>query len=369
MRYLTLFPEAENVHLIKDVGMIPYSLAHYQAYEGTLLCYRNGSYTYQETDLKGLQLIFLRRISGNATIDGILFLLAQGRKYDVLQTFHLRLRSLLWLWLFKILRPSGRTYLKLDANERILDQHFGGIKGKLKRYLLQKIDLISVENTQLQEALSHKWKRKIAYIPNGFYQTEQIDIPYAQKRNEIITVGRIGAPEKRNEVLVTAFTAFAADFPGWTLKLIGPVEPAFASYMSTFISKHPEIRDRIILTGAIKDRAALSREYAMAKIFCITSAMEGFPIVFPEAASAGCFVVTSAIIAAKDITNNEKYGRIFPIDDTATLTKILADTAGNEPLMERTHKEIRIFAQNRFSWPVLARQINDLIKNSNTHGY
>ncbi|HTN18731.1 MAG TPA: glycosyltransferase, partial [Chitinophagaceae bacterium] len=296
-RFLTIFPEAENVHLIKDVGMVPYSLHRYCAYTAGLACYKQGEYPYLHTEVKGLQLVFIRKIFSNTLLDGLWLIASKSRKYDIVQTFHFRLRSLLWLFAFKLLRPTGKTFLKLDANERILDQDFKGLKGRLKAFLLRRVDLVSVENTYLQKELSRKWQRPIAYLPNGFSETGEPVPPYAEKKNQLLSVGRIGAAEKRTEVLLEAFALFSEHYPEWTLKLVGPVESLFSAYLDTYFRQYPQLADRILFTGAIQDRKELYRQYGEAKIFCLSSLWESFGIVLVEAAAAGCYLLTSAVLA------------------------------------------------------------------------
>lgn len=60
-RFLTIFPIAMNVHLIKDVGMISYIMHKELDYELTLLCYKNDDYSYLEKEVKGLKIVYLKR--------------------------------------------------------------------------------------------------------------------------------------------------------------------------------------------------------------------------------------------------------------------------------------------------------------------
>lgn len=362
MRYLTLFPEAENIHLIKDVGMIPYSLIKFCGYEATLACYDNGNYPYIKTEVPGLKLLFLKKIFNHTFWDTLIFIVKHHKKYDTVQTFHFRFRALLWLFIFKLLHPSGKTYLKLDANEQILKYAFTGLKGKIQAFLLRRIDMISVETTNLQNILKDKWKRDIAYIPNGYGNPASSILPYEQKINKIITVGRIGAPEKRSEVLLEAFALFSERQIGWTLELIGPVTNEFEIYIQNYFCAYPQLKEKISFTGAIHERKKLYSYYAEAKIFCLSSSWESFGIALVEAAAAGCYIITSAVAAAKDITYNEHYGSIFPVDDVACLANTLVTVSENEILLKNNYDNIQKYTQAKFSWAVIAKHINSIIK-------
>lgn len=229
-------------------------------------------------------------------------------------------------------------------------------------WLLKKVDLVSAETVEMQQELSKKWQRKIAYVPNGFFNVKKTRVSYAAKRNRIITVGRIGAPEKSTDVLLQAFAAFAPDFPDWDLELVGPVESKFDTYIQLFFEKFPKLKNRVIFTGPVYDREQLLKRYAEAKIFCLTSKWESFGIASLEAGNAGCFMIISDISAALDITGNEAYGRIFPVGDVARLTGLLKEVAGNEKLMQQNCEAVQQYVDARFSWSTIVRQIDQLLK-------
>jgi L-malate glycosyltransferase len=56
-----LFPECRNVHLIKDVGMIPYILYKYYGYDSKIVCYNNETYSSLNKEVKGLKLNFIEK--------------------------------------------------------------------------------------------------------------------------------------------------------------------------------------------------------------------------------------------------------------------------------------------------------------------
>ena len=61
MRFVTLFLKTENVHLLKDVGMIPYFLMKEHGADSTVVTYRNDdSYGYADDEVRGLKLEFVR---------------------------------------------------------------------------------------------------------------------------------------------------------------------------------------------------------------------------------------------------------------------------------------------------------------------
>ena len=110
--YCVLYPEAENVHLIKDVGMIAYKMFKLFGYEASLACYENGSYDYLEKEVKGLKLNFIERKYNNNILDGIRYLRKNAKSIDVLQLFHITIRSVVYAFTYKLFNSKGKIYLK-----------------------------------------------------------------------------------------------------------------------------------------------------------------------------------------------------------------------------------------------------------------
>jgi glycosyltransferase involved in cell wall biosynthesis len=361
LNILSVFPETENVHLTKDVGMLPYALHHYYNYDATLLTCDNDTYENAVSQVPGLN-IYRMRCDKKKVISNVIQYIYKNRKnIDCVQVYHLQFRSLLWLTFFKIVKPSGKTFLKLDANEHILTYQFEGIKNKIKKYLLDRIDIVSVESKQLQNQLQEKWNRKIDLIHNGFQHIKSESVLFSDKKNEIIQVGRIGAPEKNNELTLNTFIKIAKDFPDWNLKFIGPVTDSFFEKLKFAMHTNSELKERISWTGAINNRAELMQGYANAKVYCCTSFREGFSIANVEALSQGCYIITSDIVSANDITNNGKFGIIYPRSDESKFEYALRSILNDSKKMEIQCPQSQQFAMDYFSWSAIANQVNQLL--------
>ena len=117
--FLTIFPGTENVHLIKDVGMLPFILHEEFGYDSTIASYKNGEYPYLETEVKGLKHVFIKKKFRNPIFDVLWFLLLNFRKYDIVQCYHFQRPSLWYLFFFKVLKKitfsKSFTFLKLHG--------------------------------------------------------------------------------------------------------------------------------------------------------------------------------------------------------------------------------------------------------------
>ncbi|HLR77242.1 MAG TPA: hypothetical protein VK106_06245, partial [Balneolaceae bacterium] len=87
--FVTLFPEAKNIHLIKDVGQIPYQMQHLFNYNASLVCYKNGSYPYLNEKAKELNISFLENTGKTFYWDKapLKFLYKNAKKIDILNLY------------------------------------------------------------------------------------------------------------------------------------------------------------------------------------------------------------------------------------------------------------------------------------------
>ncbi|SOD20336.1 glycosyltransferase family 4 protein [Pedobacter xixiisoli] len=357
-KILTIFPLAENVHLTKDVGMVPFIMHKFYNYDATLACYSSGPFPNLEIDTPGLKLLRIPKITGVATLDTVFFLLRHARRFDILIGFHYSFFTGITTTFFKLLNRFKRqkvVYIKLDAKEDIFKMK----ERKILRKLMGFADILSIENTSIYNPLVREFEN-LLYVPNGFYpKNPKYLLP---KKNIFLTVGRIGSPEKSNDVLMNAFAKVAKLLPSWNLSLVGPIHEEFQSFISSFFSKHPDLKERINFTGPIFDRKELMLKYNESKIFVLTSKWEGFALVFLEAGIAGCTIVSSDILPANDVTNNGRFGRIFPVDDVDALKEALLNLAKNEEFLKNNSTAISSFYQENFYWPNILSTVNNKIE-------
>ena len=356
--WVTLFPQGKNFHLLKDVGYIPYIMHKNYSFDSYFVCYKNDNYEYQNTYLKGLKIDFLNKLTGNLVLDSLIYIFKNSKKIDVLNFYHFRKAFLIWAFVYKMLNKNGKVYLKLDANESIKNIKFNKTFDSIFIKMLKNIDLISVETTELHKWLNDNWPRKVEYIPSGFLADEHKKIiEFSKKENIILTVGRIGAEEKANHLLLNAFIKIYDKIPSWKLNFVGQVTDEFKEYADKLIGEDIELKERIRFTGHIVDMDKLNGQYEKAKIFCMTSLFESFGLVYVEALKNGCYIITSNVLSAKDITNDEKYGSIFQINDEEMLKKHLLKWCNNEEALKEQCTPIQEFAYENFSWDVIAKKI------------
>ncbi len=364
MKFVTLFLRLRNVHLLKDVGMIPYLLHRDYGFDSTVVGLKNEEeYPYLEDEVKGLKVRFLTKSRLSPIISGARFVWDNAQDIDILNVYHLNLSSFFFLLIYKLRKkPSGKGYLKLDMDLKGFKRLFSlGPVGFIKRRTMDFSDIISVETTLLSERLKKKYGDKVIYIPNGFYATGDAPERDFKKENLILTVGNLGTLPKATDVLLNAFAGSAAG-SDWKLVLVGPVEPSFKPWIRKFLSAHEDIRDRIIFTGEIKDKVRLAEYYKRAKIFVLPSRSESFGIVLLEAAANGDFLVTTTgVPAGRDIYNDGRFGFVVPKDDVATLSDAFLRLMNSKADWDLRAREIADYAWHDFRWEPIVAKLREVL--------
>lgn len=349
IRFTTLHPMCPNYGLKKDVGQIPYNLFKYEDVEATLAS--------SQLDLKGEYLEFVKGMKldkieiQNSFIAGCQYLLKNAKKIDWLNIYHCRKESLIWTKLFKKLNPKGKVYLKLDAGFLTIEKLKNEPEySQLFDKLCKAVDVVSAESNVVVKGLQEFTDVKIAKIPNGFGGEKPDDaLRQVKRENCFITVARIGAPEKNNDLLLEAF-AKIADKNDWKLYMVGKVEKSFEGYVSEYFVRYPHLKDRVIFTGEVADAKELAKLYRMAKVFVLPSEFESFSLATVEAMSNGCRLILSNQVApCIEFTRNGSYGTITDDNSIETLVKAMESMVSQE-VEEAIYKEIEMYANEKFSW-------------------
>ena len=324
--FVTLFPASQNVHLLKDVGMIPYVMSRDYGYKSTLVCLKNeATYPALETEVKGLNIEFLapekRYRFGKASFSALAYLKKEAKNIDVLNLYHQTFECMIYALLYSMLNPKGIIFIKLDISVEIFDNQKSQLIHPLriaayKIFFDHVIQLVSCELPTAQSYLEKVFptlKEKLILLTNGI-DTHYIDEQKIQRRsfdqkdNIILTVGRIGTHQKQNEFLLDALTK--TDLKEWKVVFVGPIEESFKPYLADFFSAHPALEKQIIFTGNIDTRAELYSWYNRAKLFCLTSRFESFGIVLAEALYFGNYILSTGVESIQYITDNERLGEI-----------------------------------------------------------
>jgi len=400
--FATFFPHCENVHLTKEVGMIPYILYRDFGYDSYLICYNNGDYPGLDTEVSGLKLLFfkknkhhfkekinkfIRKKRGHffgiirwffTALDFFPIIFKYGKQIDIFQIYHIGLESFVAGLIYRIINRKGIIYWKLDIDNNILKFYENipkkmKIKNQFKYFVLKLIspNIVSVESKKICEFIRtkhpyfKKFKERVCYIPSGVNvdNSAHLNINFTGKENTILHVGRIGTYQKASEIVLEVFVKIARDFPNWKLVLIGTMERPFAHYFDELLKKHKDIQDKIQYLGFINSKKSLYEYYKKAKILVIPSRFESFGLVAAEAGLFGDVVLGSDIPSIRDITNDGKFAYLCPIDDVKSYEENLRYMLSHENELKEKSKLIMEFITDEFNWIKICNDLHKIISN------
>lgn len=383
-KFVTIFPICENVHLVKDLGQIPYFLYKNHGYDASIVTYKNSeSYHHLQGEVNGLKIEFIENSGSFSFLEkGVInYIRKNAKQIDVLNLFHFSKQSFAYGLLYKLLNPDGFLYLKIDGyNETFaegskLKHSQKKVKSfflkQLERMCLERTDLLTIENTEgerLVKLMYPQYASKVAYFPvgvNDLFLQEHFSGElknFSQKENIILTTGRIGLEIKNHEMIIRSL--LNVNLKDWKMVFVGPVNPAFKTFFEQMSAQHPQLKERVSFTGAIDDRVELYEWYNRSKIFLMTSWKESFSLSIAEAIYFGNYVIgTEGVMSMKDVTDNEKYGTILKADDDKALSLTLQRCIDNENEMKKIYTGIMERSRNNFVWSRIIAGLNEKIKS------
>ena len=388
-----MFLKTQNIHLIKESGMIPYYFNKIFDFNSTILTYKNGEYPFLKKYCPGLKLKFIRRGKYNKIFERnvLIYLFKRAKHIDILNLIHPHDDNYFFGLFYKLFNKKGFLYLKMDIHELFKDRDFfqqyrinpkfHGImkilyfylRRKLIELFYNKVDLISAESRDLVNFLKKRYPRlkdKIIFIPNGvandILEKNGIQkIPLQERENIILNVGRIGSPYKTSEVLMEAI-AKLKDLKDWQINFVGPIEKSFYQIREDFFKKHPDLIEKIKFLGEIRGRKEINEIYQRAKIFCLTSVLGSFEFTLVEALSNGNYIVSSDLPSAKDITNNGKIGVLYERGNSNDLSNKLQQIIDNDKFLKEKYPQILEYAEKNYYWSQIIKKLyGEMLKRKN----
>lgn len=320
-----------NVELVKDCGLIPYLLYKNHGCEARMVGAKGADYSYQ-TLVEGMQLEFL---ADGSTETKVNYIRTHAKEIDLLILRSCYKTNFEVACIYKEFNPEGKIYVGLDANTAWMDS-IDWEEPDFQRFM-DCCDVIATSGKAIRDYLNMKWPWKIVHVPNGYYDFGKrwISPPYTHKENIILTVGRLGTEQKATHIMLEAFALIADKLPEWKLRLAGTVEDAFLPWIEDYFTRYPALRKQVEFIGPIKEREWLYAEYQRAKIFTLSSEMEGgTPNVIAEALHAGCVIAVTRIDACMEATDDEHCGRVADIDDEKDLGRVYLELATSVNLEE-----------------------------------
>lgn len=350
----------KNVELLKDKGLTGYMLAQeLKTPPYMMFLSKNTEYEYLEY-LPELNVAYTENEGSAKEYNAYLY--ANCFKMDILILHGMYPETSFFLKEYRKLRPDGKVYCGLDMNRQWMSE-IDWLSDEVKEFA-NNCDVIATSSSYLRDALNNNPDVPFTcrYLPNAFLNLTNIEIvaDAKNKKNTILTVGRIGTTQKNNMELLLAFAKAEPYMKNWTLRLVGPIDDSFKFAIEKYFAALPELRKKVIFTGAINDKKQLYKEYSEAKCFVLTSVYEGgAPNVYAEALVHGCKFITSDIDAADDITNFGELGETYKLHEVDKLAKCLINLAKKETAIELNNhiEKATKYATEEFDWNVNSKKL------------
>lgn len=346
-----------NYELIKDIGAVPYLFYKNKNCKVYMVGIdKDDDYSFAQY-VHGEELVKLNDYSLDAKLG---WLNEHANEVDCLMLFGTYENNMVVAKAYKKLNPEGVIYLGLDASAFWIN-NIPRYEKKVDEFY-KNCDVIGTSTIPLQMFISKKWKMDISVVRCGYYPfgIERIEKPdFDKKNNVILTVGRIGTGQKRNDVMLKAFAIACRDIEDWSLRVVGPVESEFYEFIDSFNKEYPYLEERITFTGGIEDKKALHSEFENAKIFILTSEFEGFPNVIPEAMSAGDAIITTDIDNSDEIIDYGRCGLKAPINNVEAIAECIKKLCTDDGLLREFCINSYENYQDKFDYNLIIDKLYD----------
>lgn len=375
MKFCCIFPGLKNYDLDKEVGRIPYYLSKEHGYESTIVSFDNDSFTnFQEQ--KEINLIAIPKKYKINFLNNFLilsYLIKNAKNIDVLNCYHFNNDTIMFFLAYKLINRKGVIYNTLDI-EYEYSLLLTGLKKYIKLFIIPLkfkllfryiIDLATIESKKTYDVFTQAhpiFQKKIMYMP--IYVDPNPSVKYP-KKNQIISVGRIGAHQKASEIVLQSFKQVMDKNKSddWTLKMVGPISEDFKEYINEFFKENPKLKDSIIFTGNIENKNELYKIYSESKIFCLPSRHGSFEIVFVEALYYGNYLIITDVGTGKYLVDISNFGKIAEIDNIEDISNKLIDAIENYDIhYEKNNINFKKLVDNEFGHKKHCSNLNEKLQ-------
>ena len=278
------------------------------------------------------------------------------------------LNSVFYAFIYKMFNKNGIIFLKLDCTKALVDKikKMNMVQRQILNVFLKRVDIIGVEKKEIFNELKSELrlhKTKLLNISNGldFDRGEvKLKAKFDDKEDIILSVGRIGSPEKNSKMLMDAFANIDENKLGnWKLVFVGPIEEKFEEEIDNYFKRYEYLKKKVIFKGPIYDRKELYNEYRKAKIFCLTSKFESVGIALIEAGAMGDVIISTNVGIADEIVNGDN-GILIEVGDISALTDGINKLIESKNLSQASYATEK-FCRENYDWDIIVKKLHSKI--------
>lgn len=203
-----------------------------------------------------------------------------------------------------------------------------------------------------------QWRLKNCVTIPNFVESRKpgVESRMESKEKQIIMLARL-MPQKRIDLMISAWAQLTNDFPDWKVKVLGDgMERDSLESLASELG----VQDSLLMSGGMKD---VWPELSRSSILCLTSEYEGFGIVLIEAMQAGVPVMAMEYVGVHDIINDGEDGYIVPFGDVDAYAQRLRTLITQPKERQRLAENARISVR-KFEKETVMKQWQMLIHNT-----
>jgi GalNAc-alpha-(1->4)-GalNAc-alpha-(1->3)-diNAcBac-PP-undecaprenol alpha-1,4-N-acetyl-D-galactosaminyltransferase len=202
---------------------------------------------------------------------------------------------------------------------------------KIRKKLYGFADGFVFQTEGAKEFYSLNIQKKGKVIPNPVIKKDVPRVYVGKRKEEIVSVGRLDIFQKRQDILLEAFSIISSKHPNVRIKFYGDGEDKKTLEK---LAEKLKISDQIIFAG-VSDN--IYNSIKSAQLFVLSSDFEGIPNALMEAMSIGLPVVSTNCRpgGAALLIENNKNGLLVPQRDIKALAEAI-----DYMLVNRTEAEI-----------------------------
>ena len=255
--------------------------------------------------------------------------------------------------LFKLAKLCGKkTILHLHCGQQIDD-----IWNKKYQYMFEHCDcgILLSENLKkkVEGYIGKSNKLKVVYNPCPII-THTTDY---KKKDYFLFSGTL-YEGKGYKDLIRAFALIATKYPYWKIVLAGNGEMEQAKALAVELG----IEKRIELLGWVSGEQK-NKAFCEAKVLCLPSYAEGFPMAVLDAWAYGLPVITTPVGGIPDVAKDGENMLLFNPGDINMLSECLERMITDDALRDRISEESLKLASTTFNVNTICKQVGDLYDN------
>lgn len=215
-----------------------------------------------------------------------------------------------------LVKMFGKT--KFVISERMDPYTNTGKSDQIRRKLFCYADGIVFQTKEAKRYFNNKLDIPFSIIPNPVIVNFE-DKEIVKRNNEIVFVGRLAIKQKRQDLLLEAFSQIVKSFSEIRLVIYGDGEDQEKIYE---IIEKKKLESKVVLAGVTNDVYGAIHE---ARLYVMTSDFEGVPNSLIEAMSMGVPVISTDCSpgGARSLIDNYKNGILIPNNNVDALVEAM----------------------------------------------